>query len=551
VQSGLRKNISSVAVDIERAMGLAIRAKMLSEKFHKGQRWVAEYVRDQQEQKIADLLDEARREHAENIKPVLWAHVADRVQGISDHQREQLKLATSGFVGILSGRPGSGKTYTVARFVQALKEEFGEQHIAIATPTGKASVRATAAMNAVGIPLVASTSHSLLGFSGSGFAFNRERPLQFLFVDIDEDSMTDVVMKKAMLEARAEGAHMLFVGDPNQLAPVGHGAPLRDMIFAEIPHGELKEVQRNSGRIVKACGEIIDRGRFTTSPKLNVAEGENLLLIERANPESQIDTLAALMVRFQRDFAEGKTDAVDPIWDCQIIVAVNAKSELGRKPLNAKLQDLLNPDGHRVSGNPFRIGDKIINTKNSQYKIVAQVKEMLEIDDLPSEPTTCYVANGEQAEVLDVDATKIIARLTSPDRVILIPRSVKQVSEEGDSPDQGNESEESTGSGCAWELGYAISGHKSQGSEWPIVIVMVDDYNGAKMVQSKQWLYTAISRAKKTCFLIGQQKTVNQCCQRDALFQRKTFLRERILDLRKPVIMPISDESLEQLLEIV
>ena len=572
VQSGLRKNISSVAIDIERAMALAIRAKMLSEKFHKGQRWVAEYVRDQQEQKIADLLDEARREQEEKVKPVLWAHIADKVKGISNHQREQLKLATYGFVGILSGRPGSGKTYTVARFVQALKEEFGEQHIAIATPTGKASVRATAAMNAVGIPLVASTSHSLLGFSGNGFAFNRERPLQFLFVDIDEDSMTDVVMKKATLEARAEGAHMLFVGDPNQLAPVGHGAPLRDMILAEIPHGELKEIQRNSGRIVKACGEIIDRGRFTTSPKLNVAEGENLLLIERANPESQIDTLAALMVRFQRDFAEGKTDAVDPIWDCQVIVAVNAKSELGRKPLNAKLQDLLNPDGHRVSGNPFRIGDKIINTKNAQYKAVVSEspvpKTILGItivdqvmgytlDDLGGElpdndtpPTTHYVANGEQAEVLDVDTTKIVARLTSPDRVILIPRSAKQISEDGDSPDQGNDSEESTGSGCAWELGYAISGHKSQGSEWPIVIVMVDDYNGAKMVQSKQWLYTAISRAKKTCFLIGQQKTVNQCCQRDALFQRKTFLRERILELKKPVITPISDEALELLLEM-
>lgn len=553
VQNGLRKNISSAAIDVERAMSLAIRAKMLSEKFHKGQRFVAEYVKDQQEQKIADLLDEARREQMENVKPVLWSHVADQLTDVTDHQRDNAKLATSGFVTALAGRPGTGKTFTAARLIQKLRDQFGEMQIAVAAPTGKAAVRVTAAMNAVGLGLTATTLHSLLGFGGEGFKHNRDCPLPYLFVVVDESSMIDTAMMKSLLDARAEGSHILFIGDCHQLAPVGHGAPLRDMIFADMPHGELKEIQRNSGRIVKACGEIIDKGRFATSPKLNVAEGENLLLIERNDAESQIDTLAALMTRFQRDFAESKPEAVDPIWDCQVIVAVNAKSELGRKPLNAKLQDLLNPDGFRVAGNPFRIGDKIINTKNAQYKLVID-KEFVPFDpdaegEVIEPPATCYVANGEQAEVIDVDATKIIARLTLPDRVILIPRSAKQVSEDGDIPDQGGDSEESTGSGCAWELGYAISGHKSQGSEWPNVIVMIDDYNGAKRVQSKQWIYTSASRAKKVCFLIGQQKTVNQCCQRDALFQRKTFLRERILDLKKPVIVPLSDESLELLLE--
>jgi exodeoxyribonuclease V alpha subunit len=79
-------------------------------------------------------------------------------------------------------------------------------------------------------------------------------------------------------------------------------------------------------------------------------------------------------------------------------------------------------------------------------------------------------------------------------------------------------------------LAYAISGHKSQGSEWPIVLVMLDDYPGAKMVQSRQWLYTAVSRAKKLCLLIGRAATANEMCGRDALFRRKTFLRERILE---------------------
>jgi len=148
---------------------------------------------------------------------------------------------------------------------------------------------------------------------------------------------------------------------------------------------------------------------------------------------------------------------------------------------------------------------------------------------------------------LSVTPTQIIARLTQPDRTIIIPRSARSAEEDDKPTDDSEDNDESTGSGCAWELGYAISGHKSQGSEWPIVIVMIDDYNGAKMVQSKQWLYTSISRAKKICLIIGQQKTANQCCSRDALFQRKTFLKKRILDLRGQI--PLTSDVLAFLLE--
>lgn len=381
VQNHLRQNIASIKVDVERAMTLAVRAKMLSEKFHGGQRWVAEYNRDQQEQKIADLIDESRREQIENVYPVLWSHIADQLTDVSEHQRENAKLAMSSFIGVLSGRPGTGKTYTVARIVKILAGQFGQNHIAIAAPTGKAAVRVTAAMEAVGLGLRATTLHSLLGFRGDGFQHTRSNPLPHKFVIVDESSMIDTAMMKSLLEARAEGAHILFVGDPNQLAPVGHGAPLRDLITANCPHGELTEIQRNSGRIVKSCGEIIDRSRLVVSPKMNLEEGENLLLIERDSAESQIDTLAAVMQRYQRDWNDGKDAAVDPIWDVQVIVAVNAKSELGRKPLNLKLQELLNPEGRRVSGNPFRVGDKIICLKNGTYKGIGKDGETTNPND--------------------------------------------------------------------------------------------------------------------------------------------------------------------------
>ena len=521
VKNFLKEQIASATVDVERAMTLAVKAKLLSQKFHAGQRWVAEYAKDRQEQRIAMLVHQSIEE-AKSV-PVLWEDIADELEGINDHQKEHAKLATSGFIGILAGRPGSGKTHTSARIVKLLQKKFGTQHVAVAAPTGKAAVRVTSAMNEAGVHINATTLHSLLKYRGDkGFEHGAGCPLPHKFVVVDEASMIDTPMMRVLLESRAEGAHILFIGDVNQLAPVGHGAPLRDFIFANMAHGELREIQRNSGRIVKACSDIIDLSRLVTSTKLDLAAGENLLLIER-QPEDQVDTLVQVMQKYQRDWLQNKEGAFDPIWDIQVIVAVNAKSDLGRKPLNAKLQDLLNPDGYRVPGNPFRIADKIINTKNSEYKSINDGKN--------------YVANGEQAEVLDVIATQITARLTNPDRTIVIPRSAKSVNSEGESAPASDDSEEASGTGCNWELAYAISGHKSQGSEWPIAIVMIDDYNGAKMVQSKQWIFTSISRSKKIGVLIGKQKTANECCSRDALFKRKTFLKERIIDAMNQIPM--------------
>ena len=146
------------------------------------------------------------------------------------------------------------------------------------------------------------------------------------------------------------------------------------------------------------------------------------------------------------------------------------------------------------------------------------------------DPKKVYVANGEQAEVIDVTPTSIIARLSSPDRVIVIPRSNRSADDE--KPDTGatdnDESEkESTGTGCSWELGYVVSVHKSQGSDWPIVIVMLDEHNSASMVQSRNWLYTAVSRAKKVCYTVGKRSVADSICHRDGL-RRKTFLTELI-----------------------
>ena len=160
VRDGLNQNIASATVDVVRAMELATRGGLLAEKFVGGQRWVAERARAEQEERIAELIEEARQESRET--PPVWTEMVRAIADVSDHQREHIAAATSEIIGVLAGRPGTGKTYTVARLVRLLQERYGEDEIAIAAPTGKAAVRVTEAMEKNGLSLRASTIHSLL-----------------------------------------------------------------------------------------------------------------------------------------------------------------------------------------------------------------------------------------------------------------------------------------------------------------------------------------------------------------------------------------------------
>lgn len=556
-KTALAQNVSGAAVRFEDAIKLGLRGGVLSERVDEhGQRWIAERKRADSEAELADLIEEARCDlGTTNME---WPS-PDGLD-VSDHQREQLRQALTGFISILAGSPGTGKTYAAAALIKSIITIHGENQVAVCAPTGKAAVRVSEAMAKAGIGLTASTIHSLLVINsygdGWGFEHGRECPLPYKFIICDESSMIDTDLARSLLSARARGTHVLLIGDPNQLAPVGHGAPLRDMLAAAVPSGSLIEIQRNSGRIVRTCAEIRDHGHFQASAKIDLAAGENLIHIERHSPEQQLETLAAIYTKFQSPGA-----VTDPIWDIQTVCAVNKKSPLGRKDLNTQLQTLVNATGDRVSGSPFKVGDKIINTKNGWFPAVfEQPTGPVPFDPFETDPFNPladsrpaktqgsqekhYVANGEQAEVLAIDPAKTFARLTAPDRTIVIPRAAKSDDEGDDSREEGDGSESDTGTGCTWELGYAISCHKSQGSEWPIVVVLIDEHPRARRVCTKQWLFTAISRAKSWCVTIGKRTVLDEMILRDGLFSRKTFLAEQIRELRQ------SSVDAEELLRI-
>lgn len=517
---GIRACVAGAELKVDRAISLAIRAGAIHEAHTSTgtgpivrpsagtYAWVAEGGKAANETQLAGMIADALAE------PCNWPPL-DGISGIDGEQPIKLAQALQGTIGILGGGPGTGKTRTVGALIQVCLKHFGLEEIAVAAPTGKAAVRLTEVLQGepYKLPLRARTWHSLLGVEsradrgGWGFKHCESNPLPFKVLIGDETSMNDTDLAAAVFRARAKGTHVLLVGDVNQLPPVGHGAPLRDMIAAGLPYGELRDIRRNSGGIVEACAAIRDGQRW--------ASGDNLSLLECGVASQQIQHVLAELQR-------ARVAGLDPVWDCQVLAAVNAKSELSRRELNKALQAALN-QRPGVAGQPFRVGDKIVNTKNGYFPIW---------DADTSDPETrtndrgeVYAANGELAEVVEVEDKLTVAKLTGPYRLIKIARGKATEPAEGEEPID----EEKTATGCTWELGYCLSTHKSQGSEWPWVIVLGDEYPGAKRVCSREWLYTALSRAKQRCVLVGRKATFDSMTRRVALGQRKTLLKERIL----------------------
>jgi ATP-dependent exoDNAse (exonuclease V) alpha subunit len=222
----------------------------------------------------------------------------------------------------------------------------------------------------------------------------------------------------------------------------------------------------------------------------------------------------------------GKLTRFDPVAETQVIVPLNEKSPLSRKAVNDRLAKLLNPNGRRENGCPFAVGDKIICLKNSKLKTVVPIgtfgdPSMAEragnYQPDPDDPTA-FVANGAQARVVAVGPKQFVARFDGG-RLVLVPARPVREADAGEGDDD-------AGAAGDFDLAYAITVHKSQGSEWPLVIALVDPAGGS--IADRHFWYTAISRARTACLLIGDGAALAQQCGRQSLARRKTYLAELI-----------------------
>ena len=393
-------------------------------------------------------------------------------EGLAGDQREALSNAVASGVFILTGAPGTGKTFTIKRIIGS----FPEARVALAAPTGKAAKRIYEQSGRLAV-----TIHKLLDpqMVGDRFVFTRnaENPIEADLIVLDEVSMVDTPLMARFLEAVAPGTRLILVGDTYQLPSVGPGNILKDLIASgAIPSTELTIIKRqDEGLIIRNChriknGQDIELGNSTV---------RDFFFLKREDQEALQETILDLV---SRRFPESYK--ADPLKEVQVITPLREKTALSCKALNDLFQQRLNPSP-KIDGVRFKVGDKVIQTKN-QYDL--------------------DIINGDIGYVRDIDVRErtITVAFENPERMVQLSLHQNDL-----------------------ELAYAITCHKFQGSEARIIVVPIHRSFGPLIMQ-RQWLYTAVSRAREVCVLVGQREEIPKIIQRNAPQHRHTRLRELV-----------------------
>jgi exodeoxyribonuclease V alpha subunit len=297
--------------------------------------------------------------------------------------------------------------------------------------------------------------------------------------------MIDVSLMAALLRATRTGARVLFVGDPAQLPPVSAGRPFADFSLAGVPTGTLTQIHRHAGSIPR-CAHAVRNGRmFEPDDRLDEGAGKGVRLTDRCDEDTVADTYHRLVGRGYRPD------------DIQVVVGTNRM----RAALNLRLQDQVNARGRQDGGQVFRRGDRVICIENG-IRTAAD----------GSQPA--FVANGEIGVCVEAASKKTVIRFDD-ERVLVFPHPASP-SGGVDAPDGER----------GLRLAYAITCHKSQGNQFPAVILAVD--RGSARAFDRCWLYTGMSRARKVLIVCGARDDLGRLIRKQHLDSRKTFLAELI-----------------------
>ena len=397
-------------------------------------------------------------------------------------QRDAVRASLLAKVSILTGGPGTGKTSCLRALVEILKAK--KVRLALAAPTGRAAQRLTETTGAF-----AQTLHRLLKFNPQrgGFDANEDAPLATDFLVVDEASMLDTRLAAAVFAAMPSRAHLLLVGDTDQLPSVGAGNVLKDLIATEtVPVTRLTIVHRQQGQ-----SEIV-----TTAHAINAGEPALPIAVdslEKLQPWADLTFVVARdaddclqkVVTLCAEFIPAHFPWMKPGRDVQVLAPMH-KGVAGVGNLNLRLQAALNPHGAglRAPGGEFRVGDKLIQLRNNYDK---------------------GLFNGDIGVVVaaDPDAGTLDAEFDG----------VRQAFTRGELGDLA--------------LAYAISIHKSQGSEYAAVVIPL--LKAHFMMLQRNLIYTAITRGKKKVFLVGEPAAYAMAVRNNEAKTRSTHLKEKIL----------------------
>lgn len=415
---------------------------------------------------------------------------------LHDLQREAVIKALSEGLFILTGGPGTGKTTTIKSIISGLERR--NLRFVLAAPTGRAAKRMseTTGYEASTIHRLLSIKHNPEERADAYFEMNEDNPLDVDAVIIDEASMVDILLFNSLLKAITPGCKLIIVGDSNQLPSVGPGQVLKDMLDSGVcPNVELKYIfrQSNESHIVTYAhminnGEQID---FTT-------KYEDFFLLKRDNYEEIRQALLYLICeKLPKHFNTSPMQI-------QVLTPMK-KGALGVWELNRILQECINPPSDKkveleYGENIFRVGDKVMQTKNNY--------------DMEWDIMSTYGISAQRGKGVFNGDIGIIDHINKPSRLIRITF------------DDGREAEYSYETLEELELAYAITIHKSQGSEYPVVIMPL--LGGPRSLLYRNLLYTGVTRAKDCVVILGSENTVKEMIRCENENRRYTGLAARI-----------------------
>ena len=455
-------------------------------------------------------LNVAKMLHDLNIRGRM-AEEEIRTQLLKLQKEEQIELdekqvqavveAVNSGLLIITGGPGTGKTTTINTIIRFFESQ--EMEILLAAPTGRAAKRMTEATG-----YEARTIHRLLELTGvpgddrslgMHFERNEENPLDADAVIIDETSMVDIHLMQSLLKAINPGTRLILVGDVNQLPSVGPGNVLRDMIdsgsFNVVMLTKIFRQATQSDIVVNA--HKINRGEQVPLGK----KSNDFLFIKREDPNAIINAMITLVQDKLPGYVQAKT------YDIQIMTPMR-KGAIGVERLNTILQEYLNPPGDgkaekETAGVTYRVGDKVMQIKNN-YNIEWEVRNKYGI---PMDKGT-GVYNGDMGIVREINAFAELVTVEF-DEGRMVDYSFKQLEE--------------------LELAYAITIHKSQGSEYPAVVIPV--FSGPRMLMTRNLIYTAVTRAKSCVCLVGMPEVFGDMVNNEMEQRRYSGLKDRICEI--------------------
>lgn len=389
-----------------------------------------------------------------------------------DVQVSAINEAMRSKVMVLTGGPGTGKSTTTNGIIAAL--ETFKKRVLCAAPTGRAAKRLSEVTGKE-----AKTIHRMLGFTPSGgFEYDEDNPLDGDVLIVDEASMIDILLMNSLIKAVPQTMRLIFVGDIDQLPSVGAGNVLRDLIDSgEIPVVRLTRIFRQAmtSRIVTNAHRI-NRGEY---PDVSNGKDSDFFFIK----ETDAEKAAGEIVNIVRNRIP-KAYGYEPK-DIQVLVPMK-NGAAGTKNLNIALQEAINPVGECITSGAFkyRVGDKVMQIRNDYKK---------------------NVFNGDIGFVKAIDTEEHVMTVTFG----------------------GEDVEYEKGDMSELTLAYACTIHKSQGSEYPVVVMplLMSHY----IMLQRNLVYTGVTRAKKLCVVIGDGRAMHQAINNQVVLKRNTRLKERLM----------------------